>query len=293
MAIYMPLHYFNGIGEFVTKMIAEKPEWLTFPGHGSGTFGSAWFISTIVLNAVTITIFPTTIAGYLSSKTPNTLRRNSIILPWYQLLLIVPMVIGCIALFVVPALKDSDLALYSVVIDSLPSPIVAIIGVAGALSAIVPMSVFMLSIGTMWGRTVLGGGVHGPEKTAAQDASQKKTSQLVCLIAGVLALAGSLFLPGALVNLSVLSYEGLAQLVPVVLLSLYWPRMSKVAGASGLIVGSIAMIVLHYTGNDPFWGVNGGLIALGINLIIVIAVTMARPDPRAVRAPTPAAKGVS
>ncbi|GAB3564593.1 sodium:solute symporter family protein [Spelaeicoccus albus] len=280
LAVYVPLHYFDGIGEFVTKMVAEKPEWLTFPGHGPGTFGSTWFISTIVLNAVTIVIFPTTVAGYLSSKSPNTLRRNSIILPWYQLLLIVPMVIGCVALFVVPALKDSDLALYSVVVDSLPAPIVAVIGVAGALSAIVPMSVFMLSIGTMWGRTILGGGMRGPAKTEAQDARQKQIAQLVCLLVGVLALAGSLFLPGALVNLSVLSYEGLAQLVPVVLLSLYWPRMSKVAGASGLIVGSIAMVVLHYTGHDPLWGINGGLIALALNLIVVIAVTAAKPDPR-------------
>lgn len=280
LAFYVPMHYFDGLSGFIDKMVTDKSEWLTFPGHGQGTYGSVWFISTIVLNAVTIVIFPTTVAGYMSAKTPNTLRRNSIILPWYQFLLFVPMMIGCTALFVVPALKDADLALFSVVTDSLPAWVVAVIGVAGALSAIVPMSVFMLAIGTMWGRTILGGGIHGLRGPDDAGMRQKRLSQLVCLIAGVLALLGALFLPSALVNLSVLSYEGLAQLVPVILLGLYWPRMSKQAAASGLVVGSAMMLILHMTGHDPLWGVNGGLYALAVNLVVVIALSMAMPDPR-------------
>lgn len=294
LAIYVPLHYFNGIGGFVDSMVKTKPEWLTFPGHGPGTYGAGWFISTIVLNGITIVVMPTTVASYLGSKNPNTLRRNSIVLPWYQLLLFVPMMVGCAALFVVPALKDADLALFSVVIDSLPAPVVAVIGVAGALSAIVPMSVFMLAIGTMWGRTVLRqrsrSGGHatsdpvGPSKTSQREPTagqrERRWSQLVCLVAGVAALAGRLAVPDALVSLSVLSYEGLAQLVPVILLGLYWARMSKQAATIGLLAGSAVMALLHFTGHDPLWSVNGGLYGLAVNLILVVAVTMVRPDPR-------------
>lgn len=295
LAIYVPLHYFGGIGGFVEKMVADKPDWLTFPGHGPGTYGAGWFISTIVLNGITIVVMPTTVAGYLGSKNPTILRRNSIILPWYQLLLFVPMIVGCAALFVVPALEDADLALFSVVIDALPAPVVALIGVAGALSAIVPMSVFMLAIGTMWGRTILrprtgsarvdaGGsgsadqGVDGRPPVAGR--RERQWSQLVCLVAGLAALVGSLAVPDALVSLSVLSYEGLAQLVPVLLLGLYWPRMSKQAATVGLLTGSAVMIALHFTGHDPLWGVNGGLYGLAVNLIFVVVVTMLRPDPR-------------
>lgn len=284
MAIYFPLHYFGGLREFAQRMIAEKPQWLTFPGHGSGEFGAVWFVSTIVLNALTINIFPTMVSGFLGAKTANTLRRNSIVLPWYQLLLLVPMMIGCMALFVIPALQDADLALYSLVTDALPASLVGVIGVAGALSAIVPMSVFMLVIGTMWGRTILGGGVKGTHKTVAQDRGQRRAAQGVCLIAGILALAGSLLMPGLLVNLSVFSYEGMAQLVPIVLLGLYWPRMSKQAGLAGLVVGAVVMLGLHYTGNDPIHGINGGLVALACNLVVVCAVSLWRPDPRAVPA---------
>jgi SSS family solute:Na+ symporter len=238
------------------------------------------------------------VSGYLAAKNPTTLRRNAVLLPWYQLLLFIPMMIGAAALFVAPGLGDkSDLALFTLVTDSLPAPVVAVIGVAGALSAIVPMSVFMLAIGTLWGKTVLGGGNGAdPRSRVAPDAAlergrdlrNKRLSQLVCLIAGLIALAGSLLKPEALVNLSVLSYEGLAQLVPTVLVALFWRRMSKAGAVSGMLVGSVVMVALAMTGNDPLWGINGGLIALVPNVVVTVAVSLARsPDRTSAPTPTP------
>lgn len=284
LAVYVPMHYLDGVGDFMHRMVTEKPEWLTFPGHESGGLDGTWFISTLLLNAVTITIFPTTVAGYLSAKSPNALRRNALLLPWYQLLLFIPMMVGATALFVMPNLKNPDLALFSLVTDSLPAPLVAVIGVAGALSAIVPMSVFMLAIGTLWGKTLLGGGNGADPRSRrtgsapADDMRTKRLSQLVCVLAGLLALGGSLFFPNTLVQLSVLSYEGLAQLVPAVLLALYWRRMSAVAAGSGMLVGLAVMTALWSTGNDPWNGVNGGIIALAANLTVTVAVTMLRKD---------------
>lgn len=288
LAVYIPMHYLGGFGDLMQRMVTEKPEWLTFPGHESGGRNAMWFLSTVVLNAVTITIFPTTVAGYLSAKSPNALRRNALLLPWYQLLLFVPMVVGATALFVMPTLGNPDLALFSLVTDSLPSPVVALIGVAGALSAIVPMSVFMLSIGTLWGRTVLGGG-NGADPRArrraagkagdANDMRAKRLSQLVCVVAGLIALAGSLFYPNTLVELSVLSYEGLAQLVPVVLLALFWRRLTARAAVAGMLTGLAVMTVLWATDNDPYRGVNGGVIALAANLVVLLAVVRLAPGP--------------
>ncbi|QIS22834.1 sodium:solute symporter family protein [Nocardia terpenica] len=272
LAVYVPWHYFDGPGELLNRLVAEKPQWLTFPGAGGGTFGAGWFVSTVVLNVVTISIFPTTVAGYLSAADPTALRRNSIFLPWYQLLLTIPMLIGAAALFVVPHLANPDLALYQLVTDALPAPVVAVIGIAGALSAIVPMSVFLVSIGTLWGRTILGGGLRG---AGAGDRRQRGRSQLICLVVGAVALAGALRFPKVLVNLSVLSYEGMAQLVPAVLLALYWRRLTAPGVTAGLVVGTAIVLILHAAGRDPLCGVNGGLIALVVNLIVAVTVSLA------------------
>ncbi|MBW5426165.1 sodium:solute symporter family protein, partial [Streptomyces sp. BG9H] len=293
LAVYIPMHYLGGVGDLMQRMVTERPEWLTFPGHASGGRDSLWFLSTVVLNAVTITIFPTTVAGYLSAKSPNALRRNALLLPWYQLLLFVPMAVGATTLFVLPTLGNPDLALFRLVTDSLPAPVVAVIGVAGALSAIVPMSVFMLSIGTLWGRTVLSGGNGSDPRgrpapagsAEARDIRAKRLSQAVCVLAGLVALAGSLFYPNTLVELSVLSYEGLAQLVPVVLLALYWRRLTARAAVAGMLVGLAVMLGLWATENDPYHGINGGIIALAANLAVTVAVTWLAPGPAPTRPP--------
>lgn len=288
LAVYIPAHFMDGVGDFLDRMVTEHPAWLTFPGHESGGKNATWFISTVLLNAVTITIFPTTVAGYLGARNPNALRRNAILLPWYQLLLFIPMMVGGVALFALPHLGNPDLALYTLVTDALPAGVVAVIGVAGALSAIVPMSVFMLSIGTLWGRTVLGGGngsdprrplpATGREEGSDADVRAKRSSQLVCLAAGLVALLGALFYASTLVELSVLSYEGIAQLVPVVLIALFWPRMTKVGAVSGMLVGLAVMTALWASDNDPWHGINGGILAFAANLLVTVAVSRARPD---------------
>jgi SSS family solute:Na+ symporter len=309
LAVYVPVHFFGGIGALTDRLVSQKSEWLTFPGHTSAGHGAAWFISTVLLNGVTIAVFPTTVTGNFSARNPNTLRRNAILLPWYQLLLFIPMMIGAAALFVLPQLGNPDLALFALVTKALPAPVVAVIGVAGALSAIVPMSLFMLAIGNLCGRTLLGGGNGADPRSArarglgrasddggqasddrgrASDDRVKRLSQLVCLLAGVIALAGALWKPETLVQLSVLSYEGIAQLLPPVLLALFWRRMTASAAIAGLAVGTGVMIGLYTSGNDPFHGVNGGIIALAANLLVVAAVTYATGGRRTARNASPA-----
>ncbi|MFH9133185.1 sodium:solute symporter [Streptomyces sp. NPDC017524] len=286
LALYVPLHYFDGYGPFLDRLVTEKSDWLTLPGHGGGGsgdgggsgFGELWFISTTFLNSLTVVIFPTTVAGYLGARNADALRRNAMYLPAYNVLLFVPMLLGLAALFVVPGLAgaESNLALFKLVVDSLPAWAVGVIGVAAGLSSIVPMAVFMLVIGTMWGRSVLSLVPRLAER-------QKPAAQVVVVIAGSLALLLTYTAPNTLVRLSLISYEGMAQLLPMVLLALVWRRLTFRGAFSGLTVGVAVVCVLVFSGNDPVGGVNAGLVALAVNLAVALAVTFAGPrdaDPR-------------
>ncbi|MFF7362387.1 sodium:solute symporter [Streptomyces sp. NPDC008125] len=275
LAIYVPAHYFDGYGPFLDRLVSEKSEWLTFPGHGDSGLGEAWFVSTSFLNSLTVVIFPTTVAGYLGARNADVLRRNAMWLPAYNVLLFVPMLLGMAALFVVPGLvgADSNLALFKLVTDSLPAWAVGVVGVAAALSSIVPMAVFMLVIGTMWGRSVL-------SLVPRWQQRQKGAAQIVVVVAGGLALLLTYTAPNTLVRLSLISYEGMAQLLPMVLLALVWRRLTFTGAFSGLAVGVAVVCVLVFNGNDPVWGVNAGLVALAANLAVALAVTYAGPRDR-------------
>lgn len=277
LAFYVPQHYFGGYGPFLDRLVGEKREWLTFPGHGGGQsgLGQAWFITTSFLNSLTVVIFPTTVAGYLGAKDADVLRRNAMWLPAYNVLLFVPMLLGMAALFVVPGLvgAESNLALFKLVVDSLPAWAVGVIGVAAALSSIVPMAVFMLVIGTMWGRSVL-------SLVPRWERRQKGAAQVVVVVAGGLALLLTYTAPNTLVRLSLISYEGMAQLLPMVLLGLMWRRLTLLGALAGLVTGVGVVCGFVFTENDPVWGVNAGIVALAANLAVALAVTYAGPRER-------------
>src|SRR4051794_16742582 len=259
LAVYLPLKLFGGYGQLFGRLRAERPQWLTLPGHDSPGLGVLWFASTCVLNGVTFTVFPSFVAGYLGSKSPNTIRRNAIFLPMYSVLLLVPVMLGLAASLVVPKLDSNDLALLTMVTRELPGWVVGIVGVAGALSAIVPMAVFMLCIGTLWGKRV-------------------SQARAVVVAAGLVALAGALLVPNALVRLSVLSYEGVAQFVPALIGGLLWRGMTVRGALAGLLVGEAIVVPLALTGHDPLLGVNVGLLGLVANAIVNVAVSRARPE---------------
>lgn len=264
--VWVPLHYFGGYRELLHRMVSTHPAWLTLPGPVSPELGIGWFVSTSALNAVVYSIFPTTVAGFLGARSAKVLRSNAVYLPFYQLLLFVPVLLGFASVLVVPGLTDSNLALFTLVTDTLPSWLLGVVGAAAALSSIVPMAVFMLVIGTMWTRS---------SGTAGE--GSRRLAQLVTLLAGVVALGMTYLFPNALVRLSVLSYEGMAQLLPLTLLALLWRRLSLPAALSGAAVGVLLDALLVYRGADPLYGVNAGLVALAANLLTAGALTWLCP----------------
>jgi SSS family solute:Na+ symporter len=269
--VYVPLKFFGGYGELMNRLITERPAWLTLPGPKGDTYGMAWFISTALLNGAVYSVLPTSVAGFLGARSAQTLRRNAMILPFYQLLLFIPVLLGMAATFVVPGLKNSNLAMFEMIRAEMPPWLLGVIGAAGALSAIVPMAVFMLVIGTMWSRSILG---RHP-RTAGR---QRQLAQLVTLVAGLVALGMTFLFPNVLVRLSVISYEGIAQLLPLVVLALLWRRMSMVGAVVGMSVGIAVVLALVITGNDPWSGINAGAIGLVANLAITYVATLLRPD---------------
>ncbi|GAA3061635.1 hypothetical protein GCM10020000_51080 [Streptomyces olivoverticillatus] len=159
LAIYVPVHYFDGYGPFLDRLVAEKPAWLTLTGHGGQRAGRQLVRHDELPQLADGRHLPDHRRRLSGGRDANALRRNAMLLPFYNVLLFVPMLLGMAAVFIVPGLTGagSNLALFKLVVDSLPAWAVGLIGVAAALSSIVPMAVFMLVIGTMWGAERAGG----------------------------------------------------------------------------------------------------------------------------------------
>ena len=77
-----------------------------------------------------------------------------------------------------------------------------------------------------------------------------------------------------LVSLLLLGYSGITQFFPGVVLGLYWKRATMPAVFAGMIVGVVTVAILALTKRDPFFGFNAGFVALCLNFIVTVVLSL-------------------
>ncbi len=101
LGIYLPLHYYGGLGPMFHAIDAAKPGFLVFPAKGSSVL---WFQSTVVLTALGFFMWPHTFGSLYTARDERIFRRNAVILPIYQLILLFVFFVGFAATLKVPGL---------------------------------------------------------------------------------------------------------------------------------------------------------------------------------------------
>ena len=92
----------------------------------------------------------------------------------------------------------------------------------------------------------------------------------------------TIFFPTLLLGLLNLAYTGFVQFLPGVLAIIYWTRISKWGIVAGLAAGLGCAIWFNLVPIVPF-NINKGLIAVLINAIVMIGVSlMSPPDPKSI-----------
>jgi len=101
------------------------------------------------------------------------------------------------------------------------------------------------------------------------------------LVVSTTALIFALAFPSALVNLLLIGYDGVAQFFPGVILGLFWKRVTRTGVTAGLLAGIATAAFLVFGKHDPFFGLNAGFVALGLNALVAVVVSLlSRPSPR-------------
>lgn len=271
----LPYRRFGGVGAMFKAVMEAKPHHLTMPG-GTSNLGHSWFITTVLVNCL-LFAWPHFFASIFTAKSADTVRRNAVIMPLYLLPLALIVFAGCAAILVAPGLSNGDLALLTAVRETFPAWLLGIIGGAGALTAMVPAAIHILTASTLIAKNVY-------RPCFAPDLSDEGTAWIARItVAAVTALALFLALHSSttLVGLLLLAYSGVAQFAPGIVLGLVWKRISAAGVLAGMVAGLSVAGLLSFTHRDPYLGLNAGFIGLVLNLGIVTTVslaTKARPD---------------
>ncbi len=257
--LILPIRFFGSPAGAIDAVLARHPHWMTLTGDASAN-GVTWFVSTVVLTALGFYMWPQSLAAVYSAKDEDTLRRNSIALPVYQLMLLLVYFAGFTALLILPGL---------LVVQRYYSPwILGFIAAAGCLAGLVPASVQILAAASIVSKNVLGD-TFGIAKTSA---AQTRATRILVLVVAILAFGFWALAKTTLVGLLLIAYTGITQLFPGVALS-FAPNRPRAAGvAAGILTGIAVLAAFALTGTTIVGGVNVGIVALGLNIVVTVLV---------------------
>lgn len=281
LGIALPYTLHGGIGPMFTRLMAERPDFLTLPSRG---MSPSWFASTVVLTVLGFYMWPHTFGSVFTARDASVFRRNAALMPLYQLVLLFVFFIGFAALLSVPGLTgaDVDLALLRVTRTTYGPWVVGFVGAAGLLTALVPGSLILMSIATTLARMLR------PPRAGQPADSATFARMLVPVLAGV-ALVFTFRGGSTLVTLLLMAYSMVTQLFPALLASLLpTPRVTAAGAIAGIVVGEAAVAVTTLGGLSmgsllKGWppgitDINAGLMAVVLNVITMVTVSIAFPN---------------
>ncbi|HTC11028.1 MAG TPA: sodium:solute symporter family protein [Acetobacteraceae bacterium] len=278
LGIYLPVTLYGGIGPMFEKIDAAKPGFLVFAASGQSV---AWFVSTVLLTAVGFFMWPHSFVACYTAKDERVFRRNAIVLPIYQLVLLFVFFVGFAAVLQVPGLKgaDTNLALFKLVTQQFSPAVVGIIGAAGVFTALVPGSLITMTAAMLLAKNVAG--LVRPNATDAQHVGLAKLLvPVVMLVAVYFTLTGS----ATIVAMLLLGYSFVTQLFPAVIASLTPRNPATAVGVfAGILVGVAVTAILTFTKTtvgslfpelpEVVRDLNVGIIALVANVVVMVGVS--------------------
>jgi solute:Na+ symporter, SSS family len=284
IGVYLPWHYYGGLGPMFTAIERAKPGFLTLPMAGMSI---SWFVSTVVLSALGFYMWPHAFGSIYTARSEAVFRRNAVVLPLYQLVILFVFFTGFAAILVVPGLTgaDADLSLLRIAKHTFGSWTVGVIGAGGLLTALVPGSMILITAATIIAHNIYRALVpHATDRTVSLLA--RSLVPVVAITAAILALHGG----QSIVVLLLLGYTIVTQLFPTLIVSLGRTPWASAAGAiAGICAGESTTIYLTVTGTSVaklapsapqiVKDLNVGVIALAVNIVALIIVSLATRRP--------------
>ncbi|MCU1644122.1 MAG: sodium:solute symporter [Nocardia sp.] len=271
LVIAVPAHFAGGVGDMFHEIRRSAPQLLTVPLN-DGPAGSNWWISGVLISAIGSAFFtlPHLWPPLLASRDEQVIRSNNTWLPLYQVVIILPIIVGftgLLAKFHGYHVPPGGVLLW-LAGESLPKWMIGVIAVAAAAAAMVPAAAISLGISSLVARNLI--------PLRGERARLALNHGTVIVVAG-LTLLLAVHRPSALADLLLLTFSGLAQTAPAFLAALGDRRwLDKYPAMAGLLSG-IAVVAWAEIGKHAaaLHNISSGIVGLVVNLAVcVVAQTL-------------------
>ncbi|MBV8396547.1 MAG: sodium:solute symporter [Actinobacteria bacterium] len=268
--VYIPIHL-GGYGHAFARVPAAK---LTLPRHLQ-----ADYVTLALGSGLALFLYPHTLTGALASRSGGVIRRNSIFLPVYTVMLGLLAILGYLAIAagVQPVHHYGNNAAVPALFDKVFPGWFAGFGLASiAIGALVPAAMMAIAAANLFARNVWL--ELKPDAGAREQAQVSKIASLVVKFGAVGFVIG---VPTTFViNFQLAAGVWILQTLPAVFLGLFWRRLTGTAALAGWAVGTalgtfLLVRVGFATSSYSFGGTQLfiGIPALAANLAVAGAIT--------------------
>ncbi len=272
VGIALPYLYFGGIGPMFTAVIQAHPGHLIMPGT-TKNLGHSWYITSVLLTAFGFFMWPQNFGASFSAKSADTVRRNAVVMPLYSITMPLMLFVGLTALMVLPGMSNGDLSLLTLVRKTFSPWFLGFVGGAGALTAMVPSAILILTAATLFAKNICRG-VFAPNMT---DRGVALLAKMMVLVVTAAAVFSAIHSSMSLVGLGLLGYAGVTQFFPGVVLGLFSRRVTTPGVFAGLVTGFAVTASLMLRHRDPFHGISAGFLAVCLNFAVTVGVSYCTP----------------
>ncbi len=279
LGLYLPYHYYGGLEPMFRAIEEAKPGFTSLPPRGESLW---WFSSTVLLTALGFFMWPHSFGSVYTARNATVLRKNAIWLPLYQLILLFVFFVGFAAALQVPGLtgSDIDLALFKLSAKTFDPWFVGVIGATGVLTALVPGSMILMTAATL-----IANNLYRAVNPAADDRQVSRLARVLVPVVALVAVVFTLKGGNTIVALLLMGYSFVTQLFPSLVLSLARHNIATREGAmAGIIAGVATVAAVSLSGANfhalhwlppEIQDLNVGIIALAVNVVVLIAVSLA------------------
>lgn len=237
---------------------------------------SVWLMTSALNVALGNWVFPHLFQVSYSAASGTSIRRNAIWQPLYSLAYFFIIMLGFAALIANTRPEGGNLnaALLQFVADKFPAWLVGLVAGTAFLLALAPGSVLLLTSGSLFARNVV-----LPFRQGMSDRATLLVSRTSMVAFALVAVWLTLGRQQSLVDILLSAYSAIGMLAPGVFFAFLWRRTSAVAVVLGITAGFVALLAPFA---KDFWAARmtewePGLIALIINAVVVVAVSLVLP----------------
>lgn len=268
--------------------IGEVNENLLTMWGAEGQFFGQWglIVGALLVFSIGYMGWPHVSVSHMSMRRPSVARRAGLYATGFNLLFIpAGYLVGMMALLVVPALDDPELAIFEVAEAVLPSFAVGLVMAAIMAAIMSTADSLLMQTGTIasqdiWGRFVM---KDMSEKTAVN------ISRLAIFIVAVIGLVLALVQPPGVFDVVVFATSVLgAAFVPAYVCAVWWKKANTPGAIASMLVGTLGAVGAELLGAEENIGFDAMGVGLVLSIITIVVVSWATqrscPVPEKVRA---------